>query len=290
MESGVQTLSAILTGGGGNQQHVIPVYQRNYSWGKDQWLRLWEDLEAIEKAPEGDRHFMGFLVSALVSAPYADQAQYYLVDGQQRLTTSSILLAAIKNVAKVAGDADLADQIHEDYLVHRRLDGNKRYRLLPKTRERDQYKKLVEGEVPEGDMGQALEFFTEKVRNYAQKDTQKITRLSVVARKRLEFVSVTLASENAYEIFRSLNSKNVRLQEADLIRDFVFTGIKHGKHDTFDRETWQPLENLFVWDGAFDSEWFSRFFRDRLMSDRGDYVPPEKTFDVFGNFYRGGGF
>ena len=93
----------------------------------------------------------------------------------------------------------------------------------------------------------------------------------------------TLEAENAYNIFKGLNSTGVPLGPADLIRNFVFMHIPPDGQDEFDRELWGPLEDRFARaDGTLDEDRFSRFFRDYLMSQPEiGYVPPKETFPRF---------
>lgn len=291
MKSEVKTLGAML--GASQTQYVIPVYQRNYRWGEHEWTRLWCDLKKVENAPEGKCHFMGFLVSDLFDYGAGAGNRYYLVDGQQRLSTSSILLVALMKAAEKAGDSTLAKKIKEGFLVHHLEKGDAHYRVLPKDRERPKYLEMIKGEAPKGAMGEALTFFTDKIKNHTGGDSEKLNRLFGTICDRLEFISVTLnrdSGENAYEIFKSMNSTGVRLGESDLIRNFVFMNIppEAGRHDLFDKEKWQPLENLFVVRGAFDGRRMSQFFRDFLMAGKKKYVSPKRVFETFEADYGGG--
>jgi hypothetical protein len=100
----------------------------------------------------------------------------------------------------------------------------------------------------------------------------------------------TLEAENAYNIFKSLNSTGVPLGSADLIRNFVFMHVPPDAHDDFDAQAWAPLEAGFAnQDGTLDEDRFSGFFRDFLMSS-GRYVPPRETFSTFEARYEATGF
>jgi uncharacterized protein with ParB-like and HNH nuclease domain len=86
---------------------------------------------------------MGFLVFVGAAGQHTT---FHLIDGQQRLATSSILLTAIRNVAQSANEGELADEIHNDYLVHPRKSGDQHFRLLPKERDHDSYIAIVSGQ------------------------------------------------------------------------------------------------------------------------------------------------
>lgn len=273
-------------------QYVIPVFQRNYRWELPQWQRLWDSLEELQKAGKTGNHFMGFLVYVVDGTPSPSQAtRFHLIDGQQRLTTLSLLLIALRNVARRLSQTELADEVHEDYLTHRRSRGDEHYRLLPKEHDHDAYLALVDEEpsIP-GRMSQAVAFFERKLTQKIDVEPQALQIVFDVMRRRLDFMGASLESENAYSIFKSLNSTGVPLSQADLIRNFVFMHVTPEEQDAFDAKYWRPLESRFPGeDGRLDEEHFARFFRDLLMSE-GQYVPPKQTFTSFESRYEATGF
>lgn len=279
MKPSIQTLGQILYS---PSQYVIPVFQRNYRWETAQWAKFWDGLNEIQKPEKRGNHFMGFLVFVPGLAQPGQHTTFHLIDGQQRLTTSSILLAALRNVARDIGQQDLSEEIHQDYLVHPRKKGEQHYRLLPKERDHDSYLAIVSGEGdPTGRMADALAYFEEQLSMLANEMPERLRTTFDTLRQRLEFMCATLEAENAYNIFKSLNSTGVPLGPSDLIRNFVFMHVLPDEHDEFDRELWGPLEDGFTRvDGTLDEERFSKFFRDCLMAS-GRYVPPKDTFPSF---------
>jgi hypothetical protein len=288
MKPSIQTLGQILYS---PSQYIIPVFQRNYRWQEAQWQKLWESLLEIRNPEKKGNHFMGFLVFVPGLAEPGKATTFHLIDGQQRLTTASILLAALRNVARRSGQADLADEIHEDYLVHSRKKGDDHYRLLPKERDYASYVAVVsERGEPTGRVAEALAFFESKLEGVAESDPDGLRSLFDTVAQRFEFMFATLESENAYNIFKSLNSTGVPLGPADLIRNFVFMHVPPDDHDDFDREMWAPLEARFARpDGSLDEERFSKFFRDFLMKG-GRYVRAQDTFADFEARYEATGF
>jgi uncharacterized protein with ParB-like and HNH nuclease domain len=115
MKPSIQTLGQILYS---PSQYVIPVFQRNYRWEIPQWSKLWDSLVEIQSPGKRGNHFMGFLVFVPGLAQPGQHTTFHLIDGQQRLTSSSILLAALRNVARQEGQEELAEEIHNDFLVH----------------------------------------------------------------------------------------------------------------------------------------------------------------------------
>ena len=272
-------------------QYVIPVFQRNYRWEAGQWQKLWDSLSEIRKPEKKGNHFMGFLVFVPETAQPGQHTRFHLIDGQQRLTTCSILLAAIRNFARRHDQTELADEIHNYYLVHPLKKGEQHFRLLPKERDHDSYLALVGGDgEPTGRIADALAYFEERLDGMFAEDPQGLRSLFDTVCQRLEFMCATLEAENAYNIFKSLNSTGVPLGQSDLIRNFVFMHVPPGEQDEFDRVLWSPLEDRFARaDGTLDEEGFSQFFRSFLMVG-GRYVPPKDTFASFEARYEATGF
>lgn len=289
MKATIHTLGQVLYS---PSQYVIPVFQRNYRWELPQWQRLWESLEEIQQPGKTGNHFMGFLVYVVGGTPQPGQnTRFHLIDGQQRLTTLSLLLAATRNVARRLGDEELAQELHDDYLVHPRKKGEQHYRLLPKEHDLTAFVALVsdKSSVP-GRMAQAVAFFERMLAAKAEALPDAPRRLFEVVCQRLDFMGATLESENAYSIFKSLNSTGVPLSQADLIRNFVFMHVHPDAQDEFDSELWRPLEARFTGsDARLDEDSFARFFRDLLMSE-GQYVPPKLTFAAFEARHEATGF
>src|SRR5262245_45389456 len=136
MKSFNLTLGQILTS---PSQYVIPVFQRYYRWDQPQWDKLWADLTDLQQPGTTGRHFLGFLVLIAQSVMPGQVARYHLIAGQQRLTTLSLLLCALRDVSKLAGFDELAQEIAFTTLEHQFKKGTDRYRVFPKLRDRDQY-------------------------------------------------------------------------------------------------------------------------------------------------------
>ncbi len=288
MKPSIQSLGQILYS---PSQYVIPVFQRNYRWDRPQWEKLWTSLVDIQSPGKTGNHFMGFLVFVPGLAQPGQHTRFHLIDGQQRLTTSSLLLAALRNVAREHEEADLADEIHNYFLVHPLKKGEQHFRLLPKEHDQDSYLALISGKSePTGRMADALDYFEQQLAAQAKDDPQALRRVFDLACQRLEFMCATLEAENAYNIFKSLNSTGVPLGPSDLIRNFVFMHVPPDEQDEFDSEYWAVLEAGFSdANGRLEEDRFSRFFRDVLMMD-GRYVQPKETFATFESRHEATGF
>ncbi len=289
MQPVIQPLGAILYS---PNQYVIPVYQRHYRWDAAEWEKLWENLQELRQPGVTGKHFMGFLVLKPGLPQPGRNTGFHLVDGQQRLTTCSLMLIAIRNLAKKNSLDALAEEIHNYYLVHPPKRDTEHFRLFPKERDNEDYLTAVKGEKPvQGRMGRALRYFEGKLAETVQAAADpELREVFDLLCQRLEFMCATLEHENAYNIFKSLNSTGVPLEAADLIRNFVFMHVNPDDQDAFDRDLWRPLENRFHDNlGNFNSAEFSGFFRVFLQRG-GRYVKEDATFETFEERYEAAGF
>ena len=134
-------------------------------------------------------------------------------------------------------------------------------------------------------MVEALAYFENQLVAAAGENAANLRSIFDAVTQRLEFLCATLEKEDAYNIFKSLNSTGVPLSESDLIRNFVFMHVAPDDQDEFDSTFWAPLEARFTSPhSALDEDRFSKFFRDFLMAD-GRYVSPRETFNEFEGRY-----
>lgn len=289
MKAAINTLGQVLYA---PSQYVIPVFQRNYRWELPQWEKYWTSLIDIQQLGKVGNHFMGFLVFVQGGTAQPGQhTRFHLIDGQQRLTTTSLLLAAIRNVAKRTDQHELAKEIHDYFLVHPLKKGENRYRLLPKAQDAANFTAIIDEKVGAvGRTADAVAWFEAKVAELTKEDPEHLRALFDTVCQRLEFMCATLETENAYSIFKGLNSTGVPLGQSDLIRNFIFMHVHPDAQDEFDHDIWAPLEAQFKDDaGRIDEALLSRFFRDVLMSD-GQYVQPTDTFSTFEARHEATGF
>jgi hypothetical protein len=274
-----------------SDQYVIPVFQRYYTWGTANWEQLMEDVADL-LAAEADvrRHFMGSIVTVPDGHQPGAVPAYQVIDGQQRLTTISILLCGVRDVARSKGWDALAAEVEENYLIHRFKKGRERFKVFPRLRDRSAYLALVDAAACplEGQIKEAHGFFFNAVRDLASSEPE-LRRFFAAVTTRLDFVSITLGTESPYKIFRSLNSTGVDLTEADLIRNHVFMSMPIDEQDNFDDTLWRDLESRFVRDGRLVGRDIEAFLRDALMRG-GRYVGRDGTFEEFERRFPAGQF
>jgi hypothetical protein len=195
------------------------------------------------------------------------------------------VLATIRDVARARGLTELAEEITEDYLIHKRKQNVERFRVLPRIGDRDALKAIIEGEnlAPFAQLRlvHAWRFFRRQILHHARRNPDTALRnLFDTITQRISLVVITIDGENPYEIFESLNATGLPLAESDLIRNFVFMQVPLADQDAFDRDHWSPLERNFASWGDDRSAAMTDFYRDYLMRN-GCYSREKSTFVGF---------
>ncbi|MGX1311034.1 alkylated DNA nucleotide flippase Atl1 [Streptomyces calvus] len=233
------------------QQFQVPLYQRTYSWTEKQLRQLWTDIleqaELLESGEKASTHFLGSVVLAPSPQNEATFPRWLVVDGQQRLTTLSLALAAIRDHI-ADGEPDEAERIDEEYLINKRKHGSDRFRLLPTQADRAQFAAYVRGPLSEqaagGAVAAAYGFFRRKLVEAADPAApQDVLRIEEAITSRLTLVAVTAErADNVHRIFESLNNTGLKLSQADLLRNYLFMRLPtRGEHiyETY----WLPLQD-----------------------------------------------
>jgi uncharacterized protein with ParB-like and HNH nuclease domain len=282
MEAHVKTVREILHSG---DQFLVPFFQRHYSWRKEDWQRLLNDIVALTEDSDETKHFLGPLVCTPFHPVPGEVISYQLIDGQQRLATLSVALAALRDIAKLNSLESLGDEIIEDYLIHRRAQGLKRFKVLPKLGDRRHYESIIEGNaagttMTTGLLGAYSFFKREWKRLVGAEGEAAVKRYLIASTARLSLVTITIAGENPYEIFESLNAAGLPLEESDLIRNFLFMQVPLGEQDKFQSTHWEPFEKGFDAVGEYEKLSPTPFYRSYLMRD-GNYCRNKATYVEF---------
>ncbi|MEI5135522.1 DUF262 domain-containing protein [Streptomyces libani] len=215
----------------GEKQFQIPLYQRTYSWQREELRQLWDDvLELVEDHLDGRQpaaHFVGSVVLAPGRITAGGIQRWLVVDGQQRLTTLMLAFTALRDRHRERGADKKAARIHDLLLVNSYRDGEDRYRLLPTQADRDAFTACVESSPKAGgpgNVGAAYRFFfgalTEGEENGGEAWTDAV---ETVLGGLLSIVEITAAEgDNVYRIFESINNTGVGLSQSDLLRNYLF--------------------------------------------------------------------
>ncbi len=199
----------------------------------------------------------------------------------------------MRDVATEKQDAELSAEISESYLVHRFRKGLQRYKLLPRSGDRETFQALIESKFDKVDKSRniysAYSYFHKLIRNHCQAPQNDLKSLFALIVSRLYLVVISLEEEDPYEIFESLNSTGLPLEESDLIRNFLFMQVPIENQGEFQDELWQPFESRFTIDDAGVAIRPTHFYRDFLRRE-GKYVSAKNTFSEFKAHYQENGF
>ena len=266
-----------------NQCFVIPVYQRNYDWKRDNCRQLFDDLLTVVRTKRRS-HFFGSIVSSY--QPNGRCSEFLIIDGQQRLTTVSLLLLAMYHLLekeKIVSKTDkMAQQIFEDYLVNRYQPSETRIKLKPVKNDREAFEKLFDNDSEynlDSNLTQNYLYFIERI----QKEEVSIDEL-YDALWALEIINIELTrDDNPQLIFESLNSTGVALSEGDKIRNFILMGLPLERQNDFYERYWKKIE-------LFTNNDVSAFVRDYL-SIKQQLIPAfNKVYTTFKAYVRDAAF
>lgn len=265
---------------GSKKRFVIPVYQRNYDWKQENCKQLFDDLVKVERG--GRRtHFFGSIVS--VYQPSGRTTEFLVVDGQQRLTTVSLLLLAIYNLMKAgkvtSGDANLAQRIYEEYLVDKFQPEETRVKLKPVQNDREAFTKLFAEDaavrIADSHITKNYDYFVQRVL------ANEITVDEIVeAIEKLQIINIELSGDdNPQLIFESINSTGVDLTEGDKIRNYVLMDLSASLQEKYFSTYWKPMEQLVHRSDGGDG--VGLFVRDFLSAEQGEIPNLNRVYPEF---------
>ena len=258
----------------GTQQFTLPIYQRRYSWKKEQCEQLWDDILRVGGNEGIPSHFLGSIV--FMEEVSATIRKLRVIDGQQRLTTLSLLLSALGRALE-AKSADIPtdkERLNEYYLFNEREEGELRYKQLLTQHDRNTLIQLLDEREPPDEnslLVQNSRFFEDKL---------KRADIEVVYRgiQKLMIVCIALDpyTDNPQLIFESLNATGIKLSPADLIRNYVLMGQEPTFQDKLYEIYWRPMEEDFE-DGAR----FNLFIKDYLTLKTALIPKKGKVYESF---------
>lgn len=265
------------------KQFVIPIYQRTYSWRKSECEQLWQDILRAGSSDSINAHFVGSVVhiqqdeqTAVLWSPLM------VIDGQQRLTTISLLLAAL---AEHVGDSEPVEgfsalKIRYNYLLNHLESGEKKHRLLLSQTDKASLCAIV-AELPEPSepsirIYENLVFFREKLKE-APTSLEAVCR--GISKLMIVDVSLTRGIDNPQLVFESLNSTGRELSQADLIRNYVLMSLEPDLQTKLYESYWRPMEVEFGQEGYL--AYFDGFMRDFLTFKTGEIPNISKVYEAF---------
>ncbi len=256
MEADATTLLNFIKDNQKNQL-VIPIYQRLYSWEKEQCKQLWDDIIKIGGDDKMGGHFIGSILYVLDRITHSNNA-LLIIDGQQRLTTITLLLTALRDHLS---DEVKRKEIEDHYLINSDKDGDKKFRLILSESDKDTLLSLIDKDKrkpsePSSKIVENFKLFEEWVSNTDKLETifKGLEKLMIVE------IALEKGKDDPQLIFESMNSKGMELTQTDLIRNYIVMETEVEKQEGFYNKYWRAMEEDF----KQNEKLFDRFVRHYL--------------------------
>lgn len=265
----------------GSTQFVIPVFQRDYTWSAEiQCAQLWRDVLHAAQATGTHGHFLGSVVYIATDDSLAGFTRWMLIDGQQRVTTLTLLLAALRDHIKetkwVGGENDpTAKKIEAYYLKNVQEEGEREQKLILRRRDQATLRAIIDGKEYPDDASEHIkenyDFFRDQIADVDPAEVYRgIERLLIVD------VSLDRHTDDPQLIFESLNSTGVDLSQSDLIRNYILMGLPEKEQTDLYQTYWSKIEGVFQ---GFEKK-FDAFARD-YVAYKTQAAKQEKASDVY---------
>lgn len=259
----------------------IPVYQRNYEWNKEQVEQFFKDIEGIIDDEDNNGHFLGTIVF-VSNEKHGLMMERIIIDGQQRITTTMLLLKAIYDSLDENNfeEKNLKQEIYETYIINKYVDDKYKLKLKPVQEDMKAYIDLIQFNQANEDSKIYINYklLIELISNSKYSVKQIFEALS-----RIQIVYISLdknsKAENPQLIFESLNSTGLSLTEADLIRNFILMGLEYDEQVKLYKKYWINIEKLLT------NARISEFVRDYLTMKLGYAPNRKKVYATFKKYY-----
>lgn len=272
---------------GGTCQYLIPLYQRTYSWEKEQCARLWNDIVNLHKTHR-EGHFVGSIVR-IDEDSAAGSTLAMIIDGQQRLTTLTLLLIALRDYAASHADCGInPNKITDTLLLNQYETGNAKYKLLLTQSDRDALIKKIEG-APVHDTlkSRVLDNYGFFAGQIAKLEITPADLYDAIGKLQIVDIVLDRQYDDPQAIFESLNSTGMDLKDSDLIRNHLLMGLDSTTQADVYNNIWRPTELLF--DYEHQSELLDNFFRDYLTMKLGRIPKKNEVYKEFRAYHGGSG-
>ncbi|GAA8111351.1 DUF262 and DUF1524 domain-containing protein [Helicobacter pylori] len=262
-----------------NNQLVIPIYQRLYSWEKEQCKQLWDDIIKIGGNDKMNGHFIGSILYVINNKTSYSNNVLLIIDGQQRLTTITLLLTALRNHLS---DEVKRKEIEDHYLINSDKDGDKKFRLILSESDKDTLLSLIDKDKrkpsePSSKIVENFKLFGE----WISKNTNKLETIFKGLEK-LMIVEIALkkGKDDPQLIFESMNSKGMELTQTDLIRNYILMGLEPEKQEIFYKKYWMAMEEDFKQNETL----FNQFVRHYLTIKTRETPNIKKVYVAFKDY------
>lgn len=268
---------------------AIPVYQRDYNWQEKHCKQLFEDILNVGKDIDITSHFIGSIVYIHEGVYGIGEKEFYVIDGQQRMITITLLHIALYHRLKESKE-EYADEIYELYLVNKFSKRDIKLKLLPPEENLNILNKILEEnweeleEYQDRNIVKNYKFFKEIISNYSNEEIEYL----LAGLDKIIYVDIALEKDkdDPQKIFESLNSTGLDLSQGDLIRNYILMDLEREKQNLVYKNLWLPIENnCKISLGNEIKNYVSDFIRDYLTLKNGKIPSKPKVFEEFKEFY-----
>ena len=268
----------------------IPVYQRDYNWQEKQCQRLFKDILQTGKNEKVSSYFLGSIVYIHDGIYGVGEKEFHVIDGQQRMTTLTLLFLAIYFKLKGTILAKDADKIYNQYVVNPYSEKEIKLKLLPPEENLYILNKISHNKFNELEAFQDRNmlknylFFEKELENLSFDDMKHLSN----GIEKLIYIDIALekGKDDPQKIFESLNSTGLDLSQGDLIRNYILMDLERGEQNRIYKEIWIPIENnCKVSDGSEITSYVSDFIRDYLTLKTEKISSKPKVFETFKSYY-----
>lgn len=262
-------------------QFVIPVYQRNYDWTTSQCKQLLDDILEVGTCKKMNAHFIGSIVYVHDDVYTSSRIkELTVIDGQQRLTTLTLVYLVIHRLAKDLKDEGLVNEISETYLINKFSPEEEKLKLRPTDNNDRALKYLLRSDESEeyADFSKLIDNFN----YFKERITEENYQTVLKGLSKLMFVEVSLDREkdDPQRIFESLNSTGLELAQADLIRNYILMGLNRKDQNKIYQNYWELIEKLAK-DETINVSKLSDFIRDYLTLENKNIPNKGKVYLEF---------
>ncbi|MFP6041178.1 DUF262 domain-containing protein [Helicobacter pylori] len=268
-----------------NKQFIIPIYQRLYSWKKEQCEQLWDDIIKIGGNDKMNGHFIGSILYAQVDATHS--SPLLIIDGQQRLTTITLLFIALRN--HLSEEVEILKKFSrrkiESYLINSDKDGDNKFRLILSESDKDTLLSLIDKNKrkPSEPSLKIVENF-ELFEKWIRKNTDKLeTIFKGLEKLMIVWIALKKEKDDPQLIFESMNSKGIELTQTDLIRNYIIMETEDEKQEDFYNQYWRAMEKDFKQSKkqSKKQDLFNKFVRHYLTIKTGKIPNEKRVYEAF---------
>lgn len=262
-------------------QFVIPVYQRNYDWTTSQCKQLLDDILQVGSRNDMNVHFIGSIVYVHDDVYTSSRIkELTIIDGQQRLTTLTLIYVALYRLAIELKNPELVDEINETYLINKYVSDNEKLKLKPTDNNERALQYLLRS-----DEGEEFNEYSKLIDNFQYFRTrinEHNMEFVQCGLAKLMFVEISLDREkdDPQRIFESLNSTGLELSQSDLIRNYILMGLNRNDQQSIYQDYWEIIEALAK-DEVDNISRVSDFIRDFLTLENNKIPNKGKVYQEF---------